>query len=64
MSAPVDIVRKFCALMEERDAEALRPLIADDAVYQNVGMPASSGVDAIVENMARAVLDVSRCLRL
>lgn len=38
--------------MEERDAEALRPLIADDAVYQNVGMPASSGVDAIVENMA------------
>jgi limonene-1,2-epoxide hydrolase len=27
-------------------------LIADDAVYQNVGMPASSGVDAIVENMA------------
>ena len=39
-------------LMEKRDAEALRPLIADDAVYQNVGMPASSGVDAIVENMA------------
>ena len=52
MSAPVDVVRKFCALMEERDAEALRPLIADNAVYQNVGMPASSGVDAIVENMA------------
>ena len=52
MSAPVDIVRKFCDLMEQRDAEALRPLIADDAVYQNVGMPASSGVDAIVENMA------------
>jgi limonene-1,2-epoxide hydrolase len=52
MSAPVDVVRKFCALMEDRDAEALRPLIADDAVYQNVGMPASSGVDAIVENVA------------
>jgi limonene-1,2-epoxide hydrolase len=52
MSAPVDVVRTFCALMEERDAEALRPLIADDAVYQNVGMPASNGVDAIVENMA------------
>jgi limonene-1,2-epoxide hydrolase len=52
MSAPVDVVRKFCDLMEKRDAEALRPLIAHDAVYQNVGMPASSGVDAIVENMA------------
>ena len=38
--------------MEKRDAEALRPLIADNAVYQNVGMPASNGVDAIVENMA------------
>ena len=52
MSVPADVVRKFCALMEERDAEALRPLIADNAVYQNVGMPASNGVDAIVENMA------------
>ena len=52
MSAPVDVVRKFCALMEKRDAEALRPLIADNAIYQNVGMPASTGVDAIVENMA------------
>jgi limonene-1,2-epoxide hydrolase len=52
MSAPVDVVRKFCALMENRDAETLRPLIADNAVYQNVGMPASNGVDAIVENMA------------
>ncbi len=52
MSAPVDVVRKFCALMEGRDAEALRPLIADNAVYQNVGMPASNGVDAILENMA------------
>ena len=52
MSAPVDVVRTFCALMEERDPEALRPLIADNAVYQNVGMPASNGVEAIVENMA------------
>ncbi|SPM38319.1 Limonene-1,2-epoxide hydrolase [Mycobacterium numidiamassiliense] len=52
MSAPVDVVRRFCALMAGRDAEALRPLIADNAVYQNVGMPASDGVNAIVENMA------------
>jgi len=45
------VVREFCALMERRDPEALRPLLADDAVYQNVGMPAFTGVDAIVENM-------------
>ena len=51
MSHPVDVVREFCALMERRDPEALRRLLADDAVYQNVGMPAFIGVDAIVENM-------------
>ena len=52
MSSPADVVRNFCALMEQRDAEALRPLLADGAVYQNVGMPAFTGPDAIVENMA------------
>jgi limonene-1,2-epoxide hydrolase len=52
MSKPVDVVREFCALMERRDPEALRPLIAEHAVYQNVGMPASTGVEAILENMA------------
>lgn len=51
MPNPVDIVRQFCALMERRDPEALRPLLAENAVYQNVGMPACTGVDAIVENM-------------
>ena len=51
MSNPVDVVREFCALMERRDPEALRPLLADNAVYQNVGMPAFTGVDAIVENL-------------
>ncbi|CQD18066.1 limonene-1,2-epoxide hydrolase [Mycobacterium europaeum] len=52
MSSPADIVRQFCALMEQRDAEALRPLLAEGAVYQNVGMPAFVGPDAITENMA------------
>ncbi|EFG77860.1 Limonene-1,2-epoxide hydrolase catalytic domain protein [Mycobacterium parascrofulaceum ATCC BAA-614] len=52
MSSPADIVRNFCALMEQRDAEALRPFLAEGAVYQNVGMPAFVGPDAIAENMA------------
>ncbi|ORW90480.1 limonene-1,2-epoxide hydrolase [Mycobacterium sp. IEC1808] len=52
MSSPADVVRQFCALMENRDAEALRPLLAEGAVYQNVGMPPFTGPDAIVENMA------------
>jgi limonene-1,2-epoxide hydrolase len=47
-----DLVQEFCDLMVERDAEAIRPLLADDAVYQNTGMPASTGVDAIVANLA------------
>ncbi len=38
--------------MEKRDPDALRPLLAEHAVYQNVGMPAVVGVDAIAENMA------------
>ncbi|MBF6207448.1 nuclear transport factor 2 family protein [Streptomyces gardneri] len=51
MEQAVDVVREFCALMERREAEALRPFLADSAVYQNVGMPAVSGVDAIVRNL-------------
>jgi limonene-1,2-epoxide hydrolase len=37
--------------MVQRDPEALRPLLANDAVYQNVGTPAFSGASAIVENL-------------
>lgn len=37
--------------MEKRDPEALRPFLAAGAVYQNVGMPAFTGIDAILENM-------------
>jgi limonene-1,2-epoxide hydrolase len=51
MSDPVEVVRRFCAAMERRDPEALRPFLATGAVYQNVGMPAFTGVDAILENM-------------
>jgi limonene-1,2-epoxide hydrolase len=52
MSAAKDTVQQFCELMVKRDAEALRPLVADNAVYQNTGMAASEGVDAIIANLA------------
>lgn len=52
MGHPTDVVREFCSLMERRDADALRGLIADHAVYHNVGMPAVTGVEAIVESLA------------
>ncbi len=38
--------------MAKRDAEALRPFVADDAVYQNVGMPATVGLEGILANLA------------
>lgn len=52
MSDAMGIVQEFCDRMADRDAEALRPFIAADAVYQNVGMPAAVGVEAIVQNLA------------
>lgn len=47
-----EIVQEFCDLMTKRDPEAVRPYLADDVVYQNVGMPPTAGVDAVVENLA------------
>ncbi|CAB4634102.1 unannotated protein [freshwater metagenome] len=51
MSQPVNIVQEFCDLMVKRDPEALRPFFADNAIYQNCGMPASIGVEAILANL-------------
>jgi limonene-1,2-epoxide hydrolase len=53
MTDPLKTVESFCALMEQRDAQALKPYLADDAVYQNVGMPATVGADAIAENLGQ-----------
>jgi limonene-1,2-epoxide hydrolase len=53
MTDPVQIVSTFCGLMEQRDVEALTPYLADDAAYQNVGMPATVGADAIAENLGQ-----------
>jgi limonene-1,2-epoxide hydrolase len=52
VSDEMAIVREFCDRMVQRDAESLRGYLADDAVYQNCGMPASVGAEAIVANLA------------
>ena len=52
MSNAQAIVQEFCDAMVLRDAEALRRFLCEDAVYQNVGMEATVGVDAIVANLA------------
>lgn len=46
------LVQEFCDLMVKRDADAIRPYLADDAVYQNTGMPAAAGIEAVIENLA------------
>jgi limonene-1,2-epoxide hydrolase len=53
MTDPIQIVGTFCGLMEQRDVAALKPYLTDDAVYQNVGMPATVGADAIAENLGQ-----------
>jgi len=52
VSDAIEIVQEFCDRMVQRDAESLGSFLADDAVYQNCGMPASVGADAIVANLA------------
>ena len=46
------LVQEFCDLMVTRDAQALRPYLADTVVYQNAGMPAASGIEAVIANVA------------
>jgi limonene-1,2-epoxide hydrolase len=52
MTGNAEVVREFCELMVKRDAEAVRGFFTPDAVYHNTGMPATTGVDAIVDNLA------------
>jgi len=46
------LVQEFCDLMVTRDVQAVRPYLADTVVYQNAGMPAASGIEAVVANVA------------
>ncbi len=52
MTDSLTLVQKFCDLMVKRDTQLLRPFLADGAIYQNCGMAASEGVDAILQNLA------------
>jgi limonene-1,2-epoxide hydrolase len=50
--SPEEVVREFCASVSKRDEGLVRPLLADDVVYHNIGMAPSVGIDATVENLA------------
>ena len=51
MPQSISIIQEFCDRMVQRDAEGLRSFFTDNAIYQNCGMPASIGVDAILANL-------------
>jgi len=46
------VVQQLCDGMVKRDAEALRPFLAEDVVYQNAGMKAAIGIDDVLANLA------------
>jgi limonene-1,2-epoxide hydrolase len=46
------VVREFCVSVSQRDEGLVRPLLAADVVYHNIGMDPSVGIDATVENLA------------
>ena len=49
---PKQVVQQFCDGMVLRDAAALRPLLADDVVYQNAGMEPAVGIEATLAALA------------
>ena len=51
MATPEAIVREFCDVVGKRDAELLRPLLADTIEYHNVGMERTVGFDDVIANL-------------
>jgi len=55
MVLPVDVVRRFLALLEATQADEAVTLLADDVVWRNTGMPTFRGarVAAMLRDMER-----------
>jgi limonene-1,2-epoxide hydrolase len=51
MATSEQVVRGFCDAVGKRDVELLRPMLADDVVYQNVGMAATAGINDVLANL-------------
>jgi len=46
MGSPAEIVEEFCSAFATKDLETIGRLLADDAVYHNVGMEPAIGKEA------------------
>jgi limonene-1,2-epoxide hydrolase len=47
-----EVVQQFCDGMVNRNAEAMRRLLADEVIYQNAGMLAAQGIEATLAALA------------
>jgi limonene-1,2-epoxide hydrolase len=52
MSSPDELVRELCAAINQKDLDAVRSLLAENAVYHNIGMAPAVGLDASLEAVA------------
>ncbi len=50
--SPEEVVRQFCAVVSKRDVEVVRPLLAEEVVYHNIGMSPSKGIEDALANLA------------
>jgi limonene-1,2-epoxide hydrolase len=50
-----ETVRRFCAAFSRRDVDELVGFFTQDAVYHNIPLPASKGIDAIRDSLAMFV---------
>ena len=46
MTSPTEVVEEFCSAFASKDLETIERLLADDAVYHNVGMEPAVGKEA------------------
>jgi limonene-1,2-epoxide hydrolase len=50
--AAEQVVRDFCAAVEAKDVEQLRPFFTDDVVYHNIPMEPARGIAATIDALA------------
>ena len=62
MASPSDVVREFCAAFATKDRPTIERLLADGAVYHNVGMEPAVGKAASMA-LIDGFLDMSESLR-
>ena len=49
-NTPEQVVRAFCANVSSRDLATLKPLLADDIVFMNVGLEIYRGKQAVLDH--------------